>query len=266
MNRNVALAWTISIAVHAVAIMVLALCYDDLTPLDVAIDRGGVTITIALAPTIDHHGEWHIHGPHIEQDHRHDDAAAIHIHRHALEPLEPAPTPIDRTDADSLVQLHLPVIPAPRLTASTPPRRRAEVEPQVEETTQPSSSRPEPPERAKLLATVEPSPLVAASASETGATVDALPTKLPNNPAPPYPPDAFQRRQEGRVLLEVRVDERGDVASIRVSRSSGIDSLDRSALETVQRWKFLPARRGGRAVPFTVTVPIRFAIRSADSG
>jgi protein TonB len=65
------------------------------------------------------------------------------------------------------------------------------------------------------------------------------------------------------VLLEILVGELGRVQTIRLSRSSGVASLDRAALETVRRWRFEPARRGGRAVAFTVSVPVRFVIRDA---
>jgi len=93
-----------------------------------------------------------------------------------------------------------------------------------------------------------------------GAAVDELPRKLETNPAPPYPPDAYARRQQGRVLLEVRVDEHGLVGGISVSESSGVSSLDRAALETVRKWRFEPARRGGTPVASVVIVPIRFVV------
>ena len=104
-------------------------------------------------------------------------------------------------------------------------------------------------------------PLRRQSTSGTvGAAVDELPRKLETNPAPPYPPDAFARRQQGRVLLEVHVDEHGLVAGVSVSESSGVSSLDRAALETVRRWRFEPARRGGTPVASVVIVPIRFVL------
>jgi len=91
--------------------------------------------------------------------------------------------------------------------------------------------------------------------------VDQLPRKLQTNPTPPYPPDAFARRQQGRVLLEVHIDQRGLVEHISLSKSSGVPSLDRAALETVRKWRFEPARRGGKPVSFVVIVPVRFVVR-----
>ena len=98
----------------------------------------------------------------------------------------------------------------------------------------------------------------------SGAAVDQLPRKLKTNPAPPYPPDAFARRQQGLVLLEVHINQHGLVDDIAVSKSSGVASLDRAALETVRTWRFEPARRGGDPVPVVVSVPIRFVVRAAE--
>jgi protein TonB len=64
---------------------------------------------------------------------------------------------------------------------------------------------------------------------------------------------------EGRVLLRVWILDDGGVQDVKVYRSSGDESLDRSALSTVRdRWRFAPGRRGGFAVPCEVILPIRF--------
>ncbi len=97
-------------------------------------------------------------------------------------------------------------------------------------------------------------------ASVAGA-VDQLPRKLLTNPAPPYPPDAYERRQQGLVLLKVQINEHGLVEAISVSESSGVASLDRAALQTVRTWRFEPARHGGVPVSSLVIVPIRFMFR-----
>ena len=81
-----------------------------------------------------------------------------------------------------------------------------------------------------------------------------------NNPAPSYPASARRRGQEGRVLLRVEVLTNGNVGSVALEKSSGIDSLDTAALDTVRRWRFRPARKNGQSVTATVQVPIRFAL------
>jgi protein TonB len=84
------------------------------------------------------------------------------------------------------------------------------------------------------------------------------------NPLPPYPLVARRLGMEGVVVLEVMVTPDGRPAEVRVLRSSGFAPLDDSAAATVrQRWRFLPARRGGTAVQSRVTVPIRFRLEDA---
>ena len=80
---------------------------------------------------------------------------------------------------------------------------------------------------------------------------------------PVYPSQARRRNQQGVVLVEVRLDERGQQRSLNVLRSSGVDSLDRAALEAVAKWRFRPETTGGQAVPSRVQIPIQFALTAS---
>jgi protein TonB len=71
---------------------------------------------------------------------------------------------------------------------------------------------------------------------------------------------ARRRGQQGRVLLRLEVAADGTAARAEVVRSSGVDALDRAARAAVARWRFQPARRGGRAVGATVEVPVVFRL------
>ena len=102
----------------------------------------------------------------------------------------------------------------------------------------------------------------APSANEpSGAKVDQLPQKLPSNPSPDYPLEAWQKRQEGLVYLLVRVTAAGRAESVRVYRSSGFTLLDSAAKKAVGGWRFRPASRAGKAVASPVVVPVRFQIQ-----
>jgi len=57
------------------------------------------------------------------------------------------------------------------------------------------------------------------------------------------------------VIVEVLVDEHGRVADARVL-SSRDPSRDATALESVRQWKFTPATRKGRAIPFVTAVSV----------
>ncbi|MEO1995312.1 MAG: energy transducer TonB, partial [Planctomycetaceae bacterium] len=99
-----------------------------------------------------------------------------------------------------------------------------------------------------------------ASRQSSGQLLQRLPRKLPRNPQPIYPADAWRLGREGRVVLHVRVDIQGRVRDARVHSSSGTRALDQAALEAVRRWKFRPALRGRRPVEHAVLVPVSFRI------
>jgi protein TonB len=82
------------------------------------------------------------------------------------------------------------------------------------------------------------------------------------NPKPPYPPLSRRIREEGRVVLRVRVTAEGSAGDVEVRTSSGSSRLDESALRTVRRWKFIPARHGRAPVQSWVLVPIIFKLES----
>ena len=84
-----------------------------------------------------------------------------------------------------------------------------------------------------------------------------------HNPKPPYPPVSRSKGEQGTVLLKVCVAATGVVDSVDVAKSSGFVRLDRSANDTVNRWRFNPARKGGQAVPMCYHLPIRFSLDQA---
>ena len=81
-----------------------------------------------------------------------------------------------------------------------------------------------------------------------------------HNPKPHYPPVSRSKGEQGTVLLKVCVAATGAVDSVVVAKSSGYTRLDRSAGDTVERWRFHPARKGGQPVPMCYQLPIRFSL------
>ncbi|MNQ49580.1 transport protein TonB [compost metagenome] len=83
-------------------------------------------------------------------------------------------------------------------------------------------------------------------------------------PKPPiYPAQARRRNLQGVVLVEVRLDEKGLLREITLLRSSGVESLDRSALNAVSVWRFRPETLNGQPVPSRVHIPIEFALSAS---
>lgn len=82
-----------------------------------------------------------------------------------------------------------------------------------------------------------------------------------DNPAPAYPLHSRQMREQGRVLLDVYILPDGSVGEVRLRESSGYPRLDRSALEAVKGWRYVPAMRGGVAIPYWYVQSINFTLR-----
>jgi len=91
--------------------------------------------------------------------------------------------------------------------------------------------------------------------------LDATP-RYRSNPLPDYPYLARQRHWEGVVWLMADVSRKGRVTALKVAESSGYGVLDKSALKSVRRWRFDPARSLGVAVDSQVRVPVEFRLEN----
>lgn len=81
-----------------------------------------------------------------------------------------------------------------------------------------------------------------------------------STPYPPYPMIARRNGYQGRVVVRLAVAADGRTTGAEVLESSGYDVLDQSAVETLKAWKLEPALTGGRPVPGSVNVPVRFRL------
>jgi periplasmic protein TonB len=77
---------------------------------------------------------------------------------------------------------------------------------------------------------------------------------------PKYPQRSVRLGEEGTVVVQVQVNEKGRVSDIRVARGSGHQRLDSAALEAVRRWKFIPAVRESRPVSTWGETELRFVL------
>jgi TonB family protein len=76
---------------------------------------------------------------------------------------------------------------------------------------------------------------------------------------PEYSEEARKAKYSGTVLLQLIVDVDGKAKQIKVVKGVGL-GLDEKAVEAVQRWKFLPGKRNGEAVPVYATVEVNFRL------
>jgi protein TonB len=84
------------------------------------------------------------------------------------------------------------------------------------------------------------------------------PPRLIKNVRPQYPQEAFVKKIEGTVLLEILIDRNGRVVQARVIQS--IPALDTAARQTVLQWIFQPAMKHGRPVTTVAHAPVNFRI------
>lgn len=107
--------------------------------------------------------------------------------------------------------------------------------------------------------------------SDSSQTRDAKMTwetqvKVQLNRLKKYPPDAISRHRTGVALVAFVVDQRGEVISSRLVKSSGTMSLDTEALAVLQRASPLPQPPGEmlRAGQVPVTMPLEFTLSGAN--
>lgn len=184
-----------------------------------------------------------------------------------------------------LVQMKLVVLPAPLsvLSVSLLPAAEAIAPPPeiVPPKPKPVARRPQPVAQPTQLAAptespvptpiaVSPAPTIQTPAPPPAPSV-AAPVVAPSqprfdadyldNPKPVYPAISRRLSEQGRVVLRVRVEADGRAADVQLHTTSGSPRLDQAALDTVRRWKFVPAKRGQEAIAAWVLVPIAFTLK-----
>lgn len=168
-----------------------------------------------------------------------------------------------------VVNLELPPPPPP--PASPPPPRPTPVPPAAvhaprplldiparapQITVQPD---PVPPAPAPAAEPAPPSPPSPPSPPRTVSAGD-ISASMIHAPPPSYPRESRRQREEGTVVLSVRLGTDGSVAEIGIARSSGHRRLDEAARAAVRKWRWRPTVRDGVAVEVRGTVAIPFVL------
>ena len=100
------------------------------------------------------------------------------------------------------------------------------------------------------------------------APAEEPPVALNAEPAVQYPPDLYDRRVEGDVVLRLYADSTGRLApeSTRVAESSDSPALDSAAVRGVARLHYAPARRHGVPVSTAFLQTVQFRHPGAGAG
>jgi periplasmic protein TonB len=84
-----------------------------------------------------------------------------------------------------------------------------------------------------------------------------------SNPKPEYPSTSRRLGEEGKVTLRVHVSAEGGPLGVEIKHSCGFLRLDEAAKSAVERWRFVPAKRGTETVESWVAVPIVFSLQTS---
>ncbi len=75
-----------------------------------------------------------------------------------------------------------------------------------------------------------------------------------------YPNKAYKEKIEGKVLVEVTLDEKGDITSKKIKESTN-EIFNDNALLTIDKVKFKPALHRGQPILSRITVPVYFNMK-----
>jgi len=164
---------------------------------------------------------------------------------------EPPPPP------PALAQKPQPVAPAPRLAAIADPTPTPNAPVGVID--------PPPAPLPPIAAPIAPAPPapVAIPPAPPAAPAIQLPSSDADylqNPKPPYPPMSKRLNEQGTVVMRVLIGADGQPQKAEIRKSSGFERLDRSAAETVMKWRYVPGKRAGVAEAMWFNVPINFVL------
>jgi protein TonB len=93
--------------------------------------------------------------------------------------------------------------------------------------------------------------LGAASVYAASEAPDTKPLPI-RTPQPEYPADLRAQNVEGTVVLAVSIDEKGEVTTCEVTKSTD-KRFEAAAVEAVRKWKFNPATKNKTPVSCKVT-------------
>ena len=110
-----------------------------------------------------------------------------------------------------------------------------------------------------------------ATAGAQEAATPAAHTLIPVTPIerqnPRYPGSALANNQEGWVMVSFVISAEGKVQEAMIEDSSGVESLERAALEAVSRWRYNPATENGRPVEQAmVSTRLTFQLEGVEKG
>lgn len=103
-------------------------------------------------------------------------------------------------------------------------------------------------------------PSISPSGGGMGRSSSFIPRQVLHNPKPNYPLLSRKLREQGLVMIKLCVNQSGFVDEASVSKSSGFQGLDKSALTTLSQWRFLPDSSNLNHSSQCFQAPIHFSL------
>ncbi len=164
---------------------------------------------------------------------------------------EPPRPPEEKPPEPKLEKPDIPLPPDPESAAIPEPKPEVEhMEPPPQKPQEEKKPAPTP------APTAAPSPAVA----PRQAKIDA-PPKPRRSIRPEYPQGARQRGEQGDVVVEIRVNDRGAVDDVSIVSSCGFPELDNAAVRAAKSARFTPAKSGDKSVASTARLTLTFRLR-----
>jgi len=165
---------------------------------------------------------------------------------------------VDQPPQPHVIRLQMAPFAGPQARQSSPPPMRPSLADAQQSRPQmkPAQSQPV---QSQMQATPPTTPVTPAEpvgravapsiTNNTAVSEDRQPTidaSFRGNQPPVYPVIARRRGEQGTVILRVLITPDGRASDVELVRGSGSAHLDRSAIETIRQWRFVPAIKGGR--------------------
>lgn len=166
-------------------------------------------------------------------------------------------TPLDQVVKESLAETtpqETPVAPAeetlPAPVAQEPAEKLSEIESHPAAEPSPTETAPVAPSTQSTPASsTSTSTAISSTAAAAAAPAGELRSYLelkqrPGNRGPIYPYKSRRLGEQGEVSLKYFVTKSGQIENVSIHQSSGHASLDRAALDSVSKFRFVPGQEG----------------------
>ena len=171
-----------------------------------------------------------------------------------VSPAVEAPRPVARPPP-SPIAANKPVPPRAEATPPNAPLPQSVAEPAPSSQTSPAPT--------ALPASPQPAPVGAAPTAPSPAVqLPSSDADYLQNPEPKYPENSQRLNEQGTSTIRVLIGADGLPQQAEIGKSSGFDRLDRAALATVMRWRFVPGKRNGVPEAMWFSVPIVWKLTS----